>query len=111
MSDAKYKICCKHEVDLKAANWFPFENREVNPKQCFNMGVSRTKNFCWSSALTGGPVKFRQADGAYRGPSLFKLRVRSVNSLGCKKTSGSDPLVFLRPSGFENIQPTEKSIG
>ena len=82
MSDAKYKICCKHEVDLKAANWFPFENREVNPKQCFNMGVSRTKNFCWSSALTGGPVKFRQADGAYRGPSLFKLRVRSVNSLG-----------------------------
>ena len=28
-----------------------------------------------------------------------------------KKTSGSDPLVFLRPSGFEKIQPTEKSIG
>ena len=35
------------------------------------------------------------------------LRVRSVNSLGftagMQKTSGLDPLVFLRPSGFEKI--------
>ena len=44
-----------------------------------------------------------------------ELRVRSVNSLGftagMQKFNGSDPLVFLRPSGFKKIQPTGKSIG
>ena len=38
---------------------------------------------------------------------LYRLRVRSVNSLGFI----AGMLVLLRPSRFEKIQPTEKSIG
>ena len=47
--------------------------------------------------------------------STSKLRVRSVNSLGftagMQKNKRVGPACFLRQSGFEKIQPTEKSIG
>ena len=67
---------------------------------------------------------FYQQAGPPKNPKIVRfpfphysplVRVRSVNALGftagMQKTSGSDPLVFMRPSGFEKIQPTEKSIG